>query len=79
MCAVLTRVLAGELDGWVAHMSDTFAVLLVAEVHAVGVSVAAPTHGNTHAVHSALELIRMAAAGRPRGYPKRKKKTYYRA
>lgn len=71
--AVLTWVLAGELYGRVTHMRDTLAVLLVAEVHAVRVSITPPSHGNTQAVHSALELIRMATAGRPRGCRGRQK------
>lgn len=64
---VLTRIFAGKLDGRVTHMCDALAVLLVAQVHAVRVSVAAPSHGNTQAIHSALELVCVAPAGRPRG------------
>lgn len=63
----LTRVLAGKLDGRVAHVCDALTVLLVAQVHAVRVSITAPSHRNTQTVHSALELIRVATAGRPRG------------
>lgn len=70
-----TWVLASELDGRVTHMRDAFAVLLITEVHAVRVSIAAPSHGNTQAVHSALELICVATAGRPRGCRGRQKKT----
>lgn len=62
-----SRVLAGKLDGRVAHMCDALAVLLVTKVHAVRVSITAPSHRNTQTVHSALELIRVATAGRPRG------------
>lgn len=71
--AVLTRVLAGELYGRVTHMRDALAVLLVAEVHAVRVSIAPPSHGNAQAVHSALELIRVATARRPCGCRGRQK------
>lgn len=69
----LTRVLAGKLDGRVAHVCDALTVLLVAEVHAVRVSITAPSHRNTQTVHSALELIRVATAGRPRGCRQRQK------
>lgn len=48
-------------------MCDALAILLVAQVHAVCVSVAAPSHWNTQAVRSALEFIRVATARRPRG------------
>lgn len=60
-------VLAGKLDGRVTHVCDALAVLLVAQVHAVCVSITAPSHRNTQTVHSALELICVATAGRPRG------------
>ncbi len=63
----LTGVLAGKLDGRVTHVCDALAVLLVAQVHAVCVSITAPSHRNTQTVHSALELICVATAGRPRG------------
>lgn len=61
---VLTRVFAAKLGGGVAHVRDALAVLLVAQVHAVGVAVAAPAHGDAQAVHAALELVRVAAARR---------------
>ena len=67
MSVLLTGVSAAELHRWVAHVRDSFAVVLVAQVHAVGVSVAAPAHGNAEAVHPALELVHMAAARGPRG------------
>lgn len=70
---VLTWVLAGELDCRVTHMCDALAVLLIAEVHAVRVSITAPSHGNTQAIHSALELICVATAGRPCGFRERQK------
>lgn len=62
--AVLTRVPAAKLDGRVAHVRDALAVLLVAQVHAVGVAVTAPPQGDAQAVHPTLELVCVAA---PRG------------
>ena len=58
---VLTRVLAEELGRGVTHVGDPLAVL-VAEVHAVIVSVAAPPHGDAQTVHPALELIHVTAS-----------------
>lgn len=58
----LTGVLAAELDRRVAHVGHALAMALIAQIHTVGVTVAAPTHGNAQAVHSTLELIHMAAA-----------------
>lgn len=43
-------------------MCDALAVLLVAQVNAVGVSVAAPTQRDAQAVQTTLELICMTAS-----------------
>lgn len=44
-------------------MGHPLAVFLVAGVHAVGVAVAAPAHGDAEPVQAALELIGVAAPG----------------
>lgn len=64
---LLTGVPAAELDSRVAHVRDALAVLLVAQVHAVRVPVAAPAQGDAQAVHPTLKLVRVAAAGGTRG------------
>lgn len=43
---MLTRVPAAELDSGVTHMGDALAVVLIAQVHTVGVTITAPTHGD---------------------------------
>lgn len=63
----LTGVPAAKLDGRVAHVRHALAVLLVAQVHAVRVPVAAPAQGDAQAVHPALELIGVAPSGGPSG------------
>ena len=65
--APLTRVFAAKLDGRVTHVRDAIAVLLVAQVHAVGVPVAAPAHGDAQAIHAALVLIGVTTARRTSG------------
>lgn len=59
-----SRVPAAELDCWITHVGDALAVILIAQVHTVGVSITTPAHGNTQAVHPTLELIYMAATWR---------------
>lgn len=65
--SLLTRVPAAKLDGRVAHVCDALAVLLVAQVHAVRVAVAAPTQGNAQAVHPTLKLICVTTSRGTRG------------
>lgn len=65
--SLLTRVPATKLDSWVAHVCYALTVLLVAEVHAVCVPIAAPTQGDAQAVHSTLKLICMTTSRRARG------------
>lgn len=57
MSSLLTRVSAAKLDSWVAHVCDTLTVLLVAQVHAVCISIAAPAQWDAQAVHPTLKLI----------------------
>jgi len=64
---VLTGVPAEELGGGVARVRDPCAAVLVTQVHAVVVSVAAPAHGDAEAVRTTLELIHMTAPWRTRG------------
>ena len=54
-------------------MSDAFAVALVAQVHAVGVAVAAPAHGDAQAIQPTLELIHVTATRRTSGWRERKR------
>lgn len=65
--SLLTRVPATKLDGWVAHVRYTLTVLLVTQVHAVCVPIAAPTQGDAQAVHSTLKLIGMTSSRGARG------------
>lgn len=62
--SILTRVPATELDCWVTHVGDALTVVLITQVHTVCVTITAPAHGNTQAIHPTLELIYMAAAWR---------------
>lgn len=72
----LTGVPAAELDSRVAHVCHALAVLLVAQVHAVRVPVAAPAQGDAQAVHPALELIGVAASGGASGCRERMEDTF---
>lgn len=45
-------------------MRYTLAVLLIAQIHAVSVSITPPAEGNTQPVHTTLELICVTATGR---------------
>lgn len=58
----LTRVFAAKLDSRITHLCDALAVFLIAQVHAIGVAIAAPTHGDAQAIHAALELVCVATA-----------------
>jgi len=64
---LLTRVPTAKLDSWVAHVCDALTVLLVAQVHAVGVPVAAPSQRDAQAVHPTLKLICMTTSRGTRG------------
>lgn len=63
-CFHLTGVPAAELHRCVTRVIPTITIVLVAEVHAVGVTIAAPAHGNAQPIHPTLELFNMAAASR---------------
>lgn len=63
----LTRVLAAKFDIGVADVGDPLAVVLVAGVHAVCVTVTAPAHGDAQPIQPALELVRVAAPRRACG------------
>lgn len=51
------RVPAAKLHCWITHVRYTLAVLFIAQIHAVGVSITPPALGNTQPVHATLELI----------------------
>lgn len=68
MLSILTRVPATKLDSWVTHVRNTLTVLLVTQIHAVRVPVAAPTQGDAQTIHSALKLIRMTTSRGTGGY-----------
>lgn len=61
---IITRVPAAKLHCWITHVRYTLAVLLIAQIHAVSVSITPPAEGNTQTVHTTLELICVTAAGR---------------
>lgn len=64
----LTRILAAKLDSRVTHVRDTFTVLLITQVHAVGVPVTAPAQRDAQTVHPTLELICVTTARRSGGW-----------
>lgn len=65
--SLLTRVPAAKLDSWVTRVRHAFTVLLIAKVHAVRVTVAAPAQGDAQAIHSTLKLISVTTSRGTRG------------
>lgn len=61
---IITRIPAAKLYCWITHVCYTLAVLLIAQIHAVSVSITPPAEGNTQPVHTTLELIGVTATGR---------------
>lgn len=64
---LFTGVLAAELDIGVTHVGHSLTALLVTGVHAVSVSITAPPQRDAQPIQPALELITVAATGRPCG------------